>query len=56
MLPNVRLVPHPGLDEFRPCQKVGWVVPIDDTRHRIYRQGITRCCVNNLYIWVLDQC
>ena len=36
MVPNLRLVPHPRPDSFDACHKVGWVVPIDDTSHRIF--------------------
>jgi hypothetical protein len=36
MLPNIRLIPSPRPASFEPCNKVGWIVPIDDTTHRIF--------------------
>jgi len=36
MLPNIRLVPSPRPTTFDACNKVGWIVPIDDTNHRIF--------------------
>lgn len=49
MIPNIRLVPNPRPDNFEPCTKAGWVVPIDDYSHRIYSLGRVKRGVNMAY-------
>lgn len=39
VLPNVRLVANPRVDQYERCSLVGWVLPIDDTHFRIYTAG-----------------
>jgi phenylpropionate dioxygenase-like ring-hydroxylating dioxygenase large terminal subunit len=36
VLPTVRVVPNPFLGGYGPVEKIGWMMPIDDTHYRIY--------------------
>ncbi|RIX79640.1 aromatic ring-hydroxylating dioxygenase subunit alpha [Acidovorax cavernicola] len=42
MLPTLRVVPSPRVEEYGPCSLIGWVLPIDDTHFRIYSAGRVR--------------
>lgn len=38
-MPTLRVVPSPRLGKSGPVESIGWVLPIDDTRFRIYVAG-----------------
>ena len=38
-MPTLRVVPSPRLGSFGPVESIGWVLPIDDARFRIYVAG-----------------
>ena len=42
MVPTLRVVASPRVEEYGPCHLIGWVLPIDDTRFRIYSAGRVR--------------
>ncbi len=42
LLPTLRVVPSPRVEEYGPCSLIGWVLPIDDTNFRIYTSGRVR--------------
>jgi len=42
LLPNLRVVPSPRVEEYGPCTLVGWVLPMDDASFRIYTTGRVR--------------
>lgn len=39
LLPTVRVVANPRAASDGPCSLIGWVLPLDDTRFRIYSAG-----------------
>ena len=39
VLPTLRVVPSPRLGRFGAVESIGWVLPMDDTRFRIYVAG-----------------
>lgn len=42
MLPTLRVVASPRVEEYGPCTLIGWVLPMDDTHLRIYTAGRVR--------------
>lgn len=42
MVPTLRVVANPRVEEYGPCHLIGWVLPIDDTHFRIYSAGRVR--------------
>jgi nitrite reductase/ring-hydroxylating ferredoxin subunit len=42
MVPTLRVVASPRVEEYGPCHLIGWVLPIDDTHFRIYSAGRVR--------------
>ena len=39
VLPTLRVVPNPRVDRYVGVESLGWILPIDDTRFRIYVAG-----------------
>lgn len=39
MVPTLRVVASPRVENYGPCSLIGWVLPIDDTHFRIYTAG-----------------
>lgn len=39
IIPTVRVVPNPRVEEYGRCNRIGWVLPIDDTTFRVYTAG-----------------
>ena len=39
VMPTLRVVPNPRVGSFGSVESIGWVLPIDDTRYRIYVCG-----------------
>lgn len=39
IVPTLRVVPSPRLGKLGPVESIGWVLPMDDTRFRIYVAG-----------------
>ncbi len=39
MVPTLRVVASPRVENYGPCGLIGWVLPIDDTHFRIYTAG-----------------
>ncbi|HEV8095369.1 MAG TPA: aromatic ring-hydroxylating dioxygenase subunit alpha [Burkholderiales bacterium] len=37
--PTLRVVPNPRVERYQRVESIGWVLPIDDTRYRIYTAG-----------------
>lgn len=42
VLPTLRVIPNPRVDQYARVETVGWVLPIDDTSFRIYTAGRVR--------------
>jgi len=42
LLPTLRVVASPRVEEYGPCSLIGWVMPIDDSHFRIYTAGRVR--------------
>jgi hypothetical protein len=38
-MPTLRVVPNPRVGKFGRVETIGWTIPIDDTRYRIYTAG-----------------
>jgi len=36
ILPNIRLVPDPGVSRFEKSESVSWLLPVDDTHYMLY--------------------
>jgi phenylpropionate dioxygenase-like ring-hydroxylating dioxygenase large terminal subunit len=42
VMPTLRVIPNPRVEQYARVETVGWVLPIDDTHFRIYTAGRVR--------------